>query len=507
MGQTSLLLAVTAIGALAFFARTAVLLGREPGGVDAWYYLAYARAFRRKPGFRVRMTQYLLQDEEQSYAPVFPSLLALLPERILARSFWAISPAIDCLTLLLLFLLALKITAVPVVAVVAALAYALSPTLISETRALSPRSFGVLLHAASMVLLLRAVMGPQWTWVAAALLSGAILFLSSATAMASYVFVASSLTLFYADARYLGLALASMGVAWVVSLGHLGRVFDNYNQAVRFWIRHRRLFGSHPILDSPVYGGPRPRSTTHPKEPGFLGQGLGAQMLRLLGENPFLLVLPLTPDPGGTWAQRRFVWAVSLSGFAVISTVVWPLRAFGPGRGYMKSAIFPTAYILAASIGSPRGLASPTGLATLAAIGASAVSIVFFLGYMRGKKDELTAHVPPGLKMLSTRLAALPEGGVVCLPGGYSDYVTYHTSRNVLWGSHNGSLNKFELVSPVWGERVEDAARRYGVRYLILERAYVDPAVLALDSGCALLAHEQGFDFYDLQATPTPARA
>ena len=65
MDSTTLLVAATAIGALAFFARTAVLLGREPGGVDSWYYLCYARAFRSAPGFKVRLPQYLLQDEQQ----------------------------------------------------------------------------------------------------------------------------------------------------------------------------------------------------------------------------------------------------------------------------------------------------------------------------------------------------------------------------------------------------------------------------------------------------------
>ncbi len=506
MDSTALLAAATAIGALAFFARTAVLLGREPGGVDSWYYLCYARAFRKAPGLKVPLPQYLLQDLEQSYAPVFPSLLALIPERILARIFWAISPGIDCLTLILLFLLALKLTAAPTVAVIAALAYAVSPTLISETRALSPRSFGVLLHAVSLVLLLRASIGvPHWTWTAGALLSGAFVYLSSATASASYVFVAGALTLVLGEPRHLLLALAAMAIAWVVSFGHLGRVFANYAHAVRYWIRHRGLFGSHPILDSPIYGGPRPRSTSRPQELGFLGQGLGAQMLRLLGENPFLLVLPLASVAltRSGWSQALFVWAASISAFAVISTVVWPLRAFGPGRNYMKSAIFPTAYILAAAIGTPAGLFRPAGLATLAALGASAVSIIFFVVYMRGKKNELTAHVPPGLRALDARLATLPPGGVVCLPGGYSDYITYKTERPVLWGGHSGSLDKFELVSPVWRERVEDAARRLGVRYLILERAWVDPAVLALDPGCALLAHEQGFDLYDLQAAPS----
>jgi len=500
MDSPWLLVAATAIGALAFFARTAVLLGREPGGVDSWYYLCYARAFRKAPALKVSLPQYLLQDQEQSYAPVFPSLLALIPEKVLARIFWAISPGIDCLTLILLFLLSLKLTAAPTVAVIAALAYAVSPTLISETRALSPRSFGVLLHAVSLVLLLRASIGiPHWTWTLGALLAGALVYLSSATATASYVFVAGVLTVALEEPRHILIALAAMAIAWVLSFGHLGRVFANYAHAVRYWVRHRRLFGSHPILDSPVYGGPRARTAARPRDLGFLGSGLGPQMLRLLGENPFLLVLPLAGPAHGPWPRALFVWAASISAFAVISTVVWPLRAFGPGRNYMKSAIFPTAYILAAAIGTPRGLLSPPGLATLAALGASTVSVLFFLVYMRGKKNELTAHVPPGLRSLAARLESLPSGGVVCLPGGYSDYVTYKTERPVLWGSHNGSLEKFELVAPVWRERVEDAARRRGVRYLIVERGFVDPAALALDPGCAMIEQADGFDLYDLQ--------
>jgi len=223
-------------------------------------------------------------------------------------------------------------------------------------------------------------------------------------------------------------------------------------------------------------------------------------MLRLLGENPFLLVLPLAGASQGPWPRALFLWAASLSAFGVIATVVWPLRAFGPGRNYMKSAIFPTAYVLAAAIGTPSGLWRAPGLATLAALGASAVSVLFFLVYIRNKKDELTAHVPPGLRDVAARLKTLPEGGLVCLPGGYSDYMTYQTGRAVLWGGHSGSLGKFELVSPVWRERVEDAARRHGVRYLIVERSWIDPAVLALDPLCTLVVHEQGFDLFDLRA-------
>ena len=47
---------------------------------------------------------------------------------------------------------------------------------------------------------------------------------------------------------------------------------------------------------------------------------------------------------------------------------------------------------------------------------------------------------------------------------------------------------------------MEDAARKRGVRYLIVERTWVDPSALALDAGCVLVAHEGGFNLYDLLA-------
>src|SRR5882672_4483017 len=117
------ILAPVAIAIVAFALRVAVHAGRTPGGVDTWYYLAYADAFRRRPSLDVRLPQYLLQDERQSYPPLFPSLLALLPSQWLRRWFWMVAPAIDCLHLLLLYFVALRLTASLPVAAIAASAY------------------------------------------------------------------------------------------------------------------------------------------------------------------------------------------------------------------------------------------------------------------------------------------------------------------------------------------------------------------------------------------------
>src|SRR5256885_2528991 len=98
------------LAAVAFVLRVSVHVGRTPGGVDTWYYLAYADAFRRRPSLDVRLTRYLLQDQVQSYPPLFPSLLGLLPSRGLDRGYWAVAPAIDCLHLLLLYGVTFRLT-------------------------------------------------------------------------------------------------------------------------------------------------------------------------------------------------------------------------------------------------------------------------------------------------------------------------------------------------------------------------------------------------------------
>src|SRR6185295_1205842 len=96
--------------------------------------------------------------------------------------------------------------------------------------------------------------------------------------------------------------------------------------------------------------------------PGFLGKSTAQQLGRLVGENPFLLALMLAGSGGYWWGHHLYAWAVALAGLSVVATILPPLRAFGPGRSYMKAAIFPTAYTLAYAIGTPARLLLPFGL-------------------------------------------------------------------------------------------------------------------------------------------------
>src|SRR5436309_4487499 len=94
---------------LAIFLRLRIFIGTRPGGVDTWYYLASAEAIRRQKRLPISLPQYLLHDEKESYPAVFPLFLATFSPHWLRSYFWLISPAIDAVHLIVLYLLALRL--------------------------------------------------------------------------------------------------------------------------------------------------------------------------------------------------------------------------------------------------------------------------------------------------------------------------------------------------------------------------------------------------------------
>jgi hypothetical protein len=211
--------------------------------------------------------------------------------------------------------------------------------------------------------------------------------------------------------------------------------------------------------------------------------------------------------PGGLAAQGKdfmasqsetIPWAIALTLLTVLATLVPALRAFGPGRSYLKAAVFPTAYTLGVSIGGTAGLRRPIGLATLAGLLLSLAAIGFFYSVMRRRRTESTSEVPPGLAEAARHLAELPGEGVLCLPTMYADYVCYHSGKAVLWGGHCGDLRPLEAVSPVITREIPEMLATYRVAYVLLDRLYTDPSELRLESAMTPLARFASFELYEV---------
>lgn len=506
-----------ALIAVATALRLGIHVGVRPGGVDTWYYLASADALRRERRFPISLPQYLLQDRTESYAPGFIAFLALIPERWLRKYFWLIAPFIDVIHLLMLYVITLRLTGNLLAAAIAGGVHALTPHLIAETRSLNPRSVGAFLASVAMFLVFRSLLpadaaehsrlGAQpWPVVVGAVLVTAALALTHTTTTVAFLVATTVLSVVFFDWRYLGFAVLGLLTALVASGGFYLRVISNSLHAIRFWRRNVRWRGAHPVLDSPVYGDPRPRRPPT----SWQGGDLLRSLVRLLGENPFFVPMVLAATPlltVGWWGQHMYWWAVAVLAWAVCVTLIQPLRVFGPGYLYMKASVFPTGFSLALVLAAPDAWRSLPGIVIVLSFVASAAAIAVLYVYLRTRKSEHTSSTPPDLAAVASSLATMPGDGALVLPTMYADFVAYASGKKVLWGGHSGDLTRFEAIFPVISEPLEGLIQRYGLQYILLDRAYTDLRRLRLDERARLLSQSGSFALYEIVPSGHAVRA
>jgi hypothetical protein len=474
-----------ALVALALYLRLRVFIGAQPGGVDTWYYLASADALRRQKRLPIRLPQYLLHEATESYPAGFPVFLALLPQAWLRRYFWLLSPLIDTVHLLLLYLVSYRLTDSVLAAGTAGLIYAVTPQLISETRNLNARAFASLLQTLAMLALLRSVIsssGPTHaalgdsslvpTLVAVVLIG--LLFNTHTSTTIAFLISTATLSVVFGDVRFLVIGLLGLPIAILISGGYYLRVIRNHWCAAQFWFRNVRLTRAHQVNDSPVVG-------SAPAAPAAAGMYRGtprswlALAVRLLGENPFVLpMLPLliTHDFANDWATSMYWWAASIVAWAFLTTFVPPLRILGPGYQYMKASVFPTAYVLAVTVNVYEGAVSSVGLLLAIAIILSFAALAYFYRVMAARQTEHTAQTPPKLSAAAEYLRAAPGHRVLVLPSMYADYLAYNADKAVVWGGHSGDLSRFEEFFPVLRQPLSYFFQTYDVDYFVLDEAY-----------------------------------
>jgi hypothetical protein len=472
---------------LAVYLRLRVFIGTRPGGVDTWYYLAFADAFRKRKRLPVSLPQYLLHDKTESYPAVFPMFLALLSPKWLHSYFWLVSPIIDSVQLLLLYLLSFRLTDSVLAAGTAGLIYAVTPQLISETRNLNGRAFASLLQTIAMLVLMRSVIpgtgpsslfsgeGDQTLWIVGVLLVALLYNTHTSTTIAFLVSVAT-LSVVFNEPRYILAGILGLPIAVLISGGYYLRVIRNHLSAARFWMRNVQFTRAHQIEDSPLFRGADGMAVARH---GLYRSNL-ALGARVLGENPFILAMLVTPIPQNTWAEHMYWWAVAILVWSLLTTFGGPLRILGPGFHYMKNSVFPTAYTLAVAVNMQEGAVSLVGLAVLISLVASFAALAYFYRVMARRETEHTAQTPPALAEAAGYLKTLPGERALVLPSMYADFVSYQGRKAVVWGGHSGDLTRFEEFYPVLRKPLEYFITRYQVDYLVLDLAYVTPERVGL---------------------------
>jgi len=499
---------------LALYLRLRIFIGTRPGGVDTWYYLASAEAIRRHRRLPISLPQYLLHDKTESYPAVFPLFLALLSPAWLRAYFWLVSPIIDAVQLLLLYVLALRLTDSVLAAGIAGFIYAVTPQLISETRNLNGRAFASLLLTIAMLTLLRSIIpsegplsgllgpGGRALWVVAVLLIGVLYNTHTSTTIAMLVSLAT-LSIVFGEPRFLLAGVVGLPVAIVISGGYYVRVIANHVHAARFWLRNVEYTRAHQIDDSPLFAA---RNHVAAAAQGLYRSPLTLG-LRVLGENPFIVAMLVAPIPDNVWAVHMYWWAVAILVWSVLTTFGGPLRILGPGFHYMKTSVFPAAYTLAVTVNIQEGAVSFFGLALVISVIASFAALAYFYRVMARRETEHTAQTPPNLAEAAAYLRTLPGRNVLVLPSMYADFVSYGADKAVVWGGHSGDLRKFEEFYPVLRKPLRHFVDRYAVDYLVLDHAYVTPERLGITDAISPLDHFGPIAVYEFVRPPARLEA
>lgn len=486
--MTFMLVGLGLVG-LALYLRLRIFIGTRPGGVDTWYYLASAEAIRSQKRLPISLPQYLLHDKTESYPAVFPLFLAALPQGWLKSYFWLVSPIIDAVHLLLLYLLAFRLTDSVLAAGTAGLIYAVTPQLISETRNLNGRAFASLLQTVTMLVLLRSIIpsvsptswlsdnGQLVVWIVGVLLV-AVLYNTHTSTTIAFLVSAATVSFVFGERRLILAAVLGLPAAIVISRGYYLRVIQNHLYAFRFWLGNVRYTRAHQVQDSPLFGAkaePRQRQRGAGLYRSTLQLGL-----RVLGENPFILAMLVTPIPDNIWAKHMYWWAVAILIWSLLTTFGGPLRILGPGFHYMKTSVFPTAYVLSVAVNIQEGTFSIVGLALLISVIASFAALAYFYRVMARRETEHTAQTPPDLAEAARYLKHLPGQRVLVLPSVYADFVSYNAQKSVVWGGHSGNLSRFSEFYPVLKQPLSYFVDRYAVEYIVLDHAYVAADQLGL---------------------------
>lgn len=476
---------VITIGLLCFVWRLLPLVKKPHAGCDAYYFLLCREVFQKEKKIPIVLPNYyVLEYREQWYPPGFVVFLSFIPSKILDRYYWCVSPFLDSMICVFLFVFVGLSSGSLAAALFGSLTYVFSPAVIPETQSLTSRQLGALLMSISMVSgIFFATTANPWCLVGAS--AAAVLLLMTHKFSAQAWALSLCLMGMLSWNGSFGLVVVSgVAGAMAVSKGFYWKVLKSHWDYVSFWSRKWPYLGGHQIEDSPVYGKKEQMSGS-----GRVYRGAEKEKLRFvrgfLGQNPYGLIFPATlvyGVLGGIEVERESIhvaiWGVVVLGLGIGSYCVEALRGIGFGSQYGKLAL-PAGVICmgyAYRLEELRFVVIFIFLASLWQGGQYLMNVLMTKengGWWAWDRERM-AGVVEYVKGLEAPL-------IMCLPNNYCDLLVYHARIRVLWGGHGSPTANLEPLVPVLTEPVEEICRKHEVTHLLIDNRFVHAGRIGMD--------------------------
>lgn len=468
----------------------------SPGGagVDHWFWKAYVEKYKQDRIFPPVLPQYIL-DEHQWYPPLFPLLMAYLPEIIMSSYSRLVAIFIDLLRLILLSCLVYLLTDGNLLAVfICGIIYAITPILISYNIQLNPRGLAALFLDILTALLLWYYFAnaPAWIWLAVIFFSALILLTHKMTTQLFW-FLCICSGIFSHDWKLFALIPASVIAALIISRGFYFKVLHAHWDIITFWNRNWPWLGAHPIKESPVYGKNIYETSVKMHKKGL--RGTLKHLSFLLAYNPACWLIFAIKIVTGTYKITEgalpalsglllntnvtlFYWIFLLMSvillFALLTTFVPFMKCLGMGFLYLYNAAFPAALLW----GTAFHISVKDKIIWSEFAVCLFISMTCIFVFYRHLKSSKTKRIDPEFEKALDYIETCSSGVVMCLPMQWLDVVAYRTGQAVLYGGHGYGFKLLQPIYPRLMIPLHEVIERYNVRYLLVMKGYLPPLFL-----------------------------
>lgn len=468
----NLLLFQIGIIAIAVFLRCAIGF-KYKIGQDTWVYLLIADIIRKKRGLPDQIDNFIYIGSF-GYPPLFTSLLSVIPEKVLERFVWIISPVIEAVHIVLIYFICIFITQSPEVGVLAMFLYAIHPEMVIETSNLNTRPLGSLIFTASLASLIFFIITGNPLLFFSCIVFGVLLLYTHKLATQALFFILFGFALIERNSVYAIAAVLIFGIAYLTPW-YRKKVLPEHVAILQFWRKNIKLVYERGITGE--VNGKNKSSLIN-----FL-RSKEVLFLRFVGSNMwfiFIIILIFVFNSPPSFPEVLFFeWACIIVISSLIIGYIQSVKFLGEGLRYMEYSLVPT--IILAAIYFNKFYDNPyVSLLFFGIIGI--LLFEMFIGLYYSVTKYLRLSPGKGITKICSYLRSAPGENILCLPIDTSFMIAYFTRKKVLYAFSAHAYEKFSEIffgtprqKPLW-----KLIEMYSIDYIFVDSVFFLPEELDL---------------------------
>jgi hypothetical protein len=461
-------------------------------GIDSWYFLLCADIFRRTKKVPIKLPYYILDINEQWYPPIFPIILALIPQRFLKKYQWIISPLIDTIQMNLLFFIVFFLTKSIGAAFVGTLFYATSPILATQNSNLNSRGLGSLFLSCTILGLCGLTITATPIFLLYTLLFGALVLYTHKLATQQLFFLMIGFSIFYLNPNFFFILVSIILIATILSGGFYFKILKGHIEILKFWKKNLPFLWAHQIYQSPLYR-EKNKAITKRGCRGIVASQkwfnlAKAQFIILFGAIAFYSLV----NRQNFTSVSKFFLNWYLINFLTVGIINYfpPVKFLGEGQRYFMYGIFPASFLLSQLI-------FLSGLNMI--IGGILFVIIILMNILlihkihTDQEKNILAIIDTNLNQVLDYINRLPKDNIMSFPVSHCDHIAFFCRKKTLWGGHSCGYDKLQPFFPILLEPIEHFIRTYNVSYCLFNKFYIDLDDLHLSLNYKILLENEKF--------------